>query len=159
MAPQYVEHLVQSVLRVLISFPLPVVAYFTQESLNYLRTIDDFPQLSSLNVPPGKYKTARSAKSGRPQGFDPPMSPPAYPTTSASQSRYPSHGYEESTADHGRFSRSGPHQMNRLESRPQSPQSTDILAPLAYLQNIPPPRRHPMDVKALMSFTPGSVRR
>ncbi|KAF8199972.1 Gti1/Pac2 family-domain-containing protein [Mycena galopus ATCC 62051] len=30
----------------------------------------------------------------------------------------------------------------------------EILAPLEYLENMPPPRRHPVDEKALMSFVP-----
>jgi hypothetical protein len=42
-------------------------------------------------------------------------------------------------------------------SRQHSTEITKVevtaLAPLDYLQNIPPPRRHPLDEKALMSFT------
>ncbi|ESK90894.1 hypothetical protein Moror_16480 [Moniliophthora roreri MCA 2997] len=74
-----------------------LIAYFTQDSLEYLRTIDDIPALSNLHVPPGKYITARTGKPRR------------------------------STAE--------------------------TLAPLEYLENIPPPRRHPVDEEALMSFT------
>ncbi|KAJ2930288.1 hypothetical protein H1R20_g6838, partial [Candolleomyces eurysporus] len=43
-----------------------LIAYFTEESLERLRSIDDIPQLANLRVPPGKYKSARSAK-GRPE--------------------------------------------------------------------------------------------
>jgi len=46
----------------LISF---TVAYFTEESLDWVRSIEDIPQLAALHVPHGKYKSARSAK-GRP---------------------------------------------------------------------------------------------
>jgi len=126
-----------------------MIAYFTQESLNYLRTIDDLPQLSSLNVPPGKYKTARSAKSGGTRSFDPTMSPPPYP----------SYGQDPLTVDDCRSSRSGHHQSNRLGPKSRSPQNAEVLAPLAYLQNIPPSRRHPLDERALMSFNPDLLRR
>ena len=43
-----------------------LVAYSTEESLERLRSIDDIPQLANLRVPPGKYKSAHSAK-GRPE--------------------------------------------------------------------------------------------
>lgn len=33
--------------------------------------------------------------------------------------------------------------------------SGKILAPLVYLQNLPPPKRHPVDEEALMAFSPG----
>ncbi|KAJ7861319.1 Gti1/Pac2 family-domain-containing protein [Mycena olivaceomarginata] len=42
-----------------------LIAYFTEESVDRLNCIDDYPDLSSLHVPHGKYKSARSVK-GRP---------------------------------------------------------------------------------------------
>ncbi|KAJ7162118.1 Gti1/Pac2 family-domain-containing protein [Mycena filopes] len=42
-----------------------LIAYFTEESVDRLSSIDDYPTLASLNVPHGKYKSARSVK-GRP---------------------------------------------------------------------------------------------
>ncbi|KAJ7665719.1 Gti1/Pac2 family-domain-containing protein [Mycena rosella] len=42
-----------------------LIAYFTEESVDRLSCIDDYPTLSSLKVPHGKYKSARSVK-GRP---------------------------------------------------------------------------------------------
>lgn len=49
-----------------------------------------------------------------------------------------------------------PHSGDRSKPRLVKPQnSSQILAPLAYLQNIAQPRRHPLDEKALMSFHPG----
>ena len=42
-----------------------IVAYFTQDTLDYLGIVDDFPALSSLEVPPGLYKSARSSKTRR----------------------------------------------------------------------------------------------
>ena len=35
-------------------------AYWTQESLDELMTVDDFPELRSLDVPPGTYLCART---------------------------------------------------------------------------------------------------
>lgn len=46
-----------------------VVAYFTQETANTLYTVQDFPHLASLQVPPGSFRSARSAK-GRPRAVE-----------------------------------------------------------------------------------------
>jgi hypothetical protein len=112
-----------------------LVAYFTQDTLDFLRTVDDFHQLASLAVPPGKYKTARSAKNLRShqQNVD-----------FISPRRHYEGPIALTISD-----RSG-YQANRLP--PQG--ASGVLAPLAYLQNVPPPRRHPLDEKALMSFVP-----
>ncbi|KAJ7212966.1 Gti1/Pac2 family-domain-containing protein [Mycena pura] len=42
-----------------------LIAYFTEESIDRLNSIDDYPALATLKVPHGKYKSARSVK-GRP---------------------------------------------------------------------------------------------
>jgi Gti1/Pac2 family transcription factor len=136
------------------------VAYFTQDSLQYLKTIQDIPGLANLHVPPGKYKSARSAK-GRPRdSYDPfqvnpwtgvsPHSsytaytqiPPNSLTTPLLTGPPPTYHPESPT--------NGPRSptSNRSRSSPEK-----ILAPLAYLENIPPPRRHPLDEEALMSFS------
>ncbi|KAF9462457.1 Gti1/Pac2 family-domain-containing protein [Collybia nuda] len=107
-----------------------LIAYFTQETLDFLRTIDDFHQLASLAVPPGKYKTARSAKNIRIYAPHPDV-------------------------DHGMGFGCGHSQIYPVGIRRPTQSVTGVLAPLAYLQNIPPPRRHPLDEKALMSFAPG----
>jgi len=119
-----------------------LIAYFTQASVDELRCVDDIRELASLTVPPGTYKSARSAK-GRPR-----------------DERFYDHQYAP-------YGYGGPHQhvsfpptsvwaddSSRLDhEKPQThPQN---LAPLAYLQNIAQPRRHPLDEKALMSFHPG----
>lgn len=108
-----------------------LVAYYTQETLEYLRVVDDIPMLHSLHVPPGRYKSARSAK-GR-GARDPHIT-----------------GYSPGGA-HG-----GPYAAFPTPpiSHPHPPNSSrlGILAPLAYLQNLPPPRRHPFDEELLMSL-------
>lgn len=131
-----------------------------------LRSIDDIPQLANLRVPPGKYKSARSAK-GRPEHiFNPDAEGSGY-----SQLEYVS--YAPSRRNSPTLTESTPNQTltwvdtsSPLELKPQtrryvpgSPATSDegpldaSLAPLAYLQNIPPPRRHPIDEKTLMLFT------
>ena len=133
-----------------------VVAYFTQDSLDSLRTIDDLPQLASLTVPPGKYRTARSVRPNRAhyQGFDVLPSSTGYLTSKNPQSRRLSHGPEnQAVVDHVRSNYPELRHFTGLGSRPGTLYGADDLAPLAYLQNIPPPRRHPLDEKALMSFT------
>ncbi|TFK44294.1 Gti1/Pac2 family-domain-containing protein [Crucibulum laeve] len=122
-----------------------LIAYFTQDTLDYLRTIDDFPELASLQVPPGKYKSARSSKSRPPR--DPPEVMDRYSGTIPNYTMI------------SRVTR--PLLIVDTHTRPMlsnnSHRVAEILAPLTYLQNIPPPPRHPMDEKALMSFTSGLV--
>ncbi|THU96745.1 hypothetical protein K435DRAFT_797078 [Dendrothele bispora CBS 962.96] len=133
-----------------------LIAYFTQNSLQYLRTIHDIPSLANLHVPPGKYKSARSAK-GRPRDsiYDPfqvnpwtgvsphnPYSPVMHSITTPLL-----HSPSLTMMSKQEFSHNGP-RSPRLRASPEK-----VLAPLAYLENIPPPRRHPMDEEALMSFS------
>ncbi|KAJ7021028.1 Gti1/Pac2 family-domain-containing protein, partial [Mycena alexandri] len=43
-----------------------LIAYFTQDTVDYLRTVDDIPYLAYIKVPVGVYKSARSAnRTGR----------------------------------------------------------------------------------------------
>ncbi|KAJ3807158.1 Gti1/Pac2 family-domain-containing protein [Lentinula lateritia] len=135
----YRENLIKQTYSVFVETPRGcrkwhLIAYFTQESLEFLHTIDDIPGLSNLHVPPGKYKSARSPKGKS-------SASPVYEPLAINS--FPD----------------GSHTLYPPPSpRLRSPSSTDrrrveILAPLAYLQNIPPPRRHPLDEEALMSFT------
>ncbi|KAK7005980.1 Gti1/Pac2 family-domain-containing protein [Favolaschia claudopus] len=121
-----------------------LIAYFTPRTLEYLHTVDDLPYLASIRVPPGMYKSARSAKGApRTRSFD-----------------YPSHLYPSTTVN----THSQPYNVvweggviiHVPNGRPMSPRSVKaLLAPLEYLENIPPARRHPIDEEALMSFVPG----
>jgi hypothetical protein len=150
-----------------------LIAYFTQDSLDYLRSIDDFPELASLPVPPGKYKSARSAK-GRPRDSHHAFDRRQSPLGTYNSHPHPQYApYTPSGVSEASTYRQGPHptakQTETRDDRPNDPNLGDrtqsrlaappklaeVLAPLAYLQNIPPPRRHPLDEKALMSFTPG----
>jgi hypothetical protein len=133
-----------------------LIAYFTQDTLDYLRCIYDIPELASLTVPPGTYKSARSAK-GRPRDerfFDRQYAPYVYGGPHEHVSFPPtlnSSSWADNTSQHD-----NPHFKSRAQPRLLAQQNAaQVLAPLAYLQNIAQPRRHPLDEKVLMSFHPG----
>ncbi|KAJ3759175.1 Gti1/Pac2 family-domain-containing protein [Lentinula raphanica] len=128
----YRENLIKQTYSVFVETPRGrrkwhLIAYFTQESLEFLHTIDDIPGLASLHVPPGKYKSARSAKNNNKSSAI--LTAPTY--------------YNPAILDTNR----------RLPTLSASERRNPSLAPLAYLENIPPPRRHPVDEEALMSFS------
>jgi len=142
-----------------------LIGYFTEESIERLKCIDDIPQLATLQVPHGKYKSARSAK-GRPDHiFNPESDVPEFahleyvPYTPRSAS---SHSPKERTWRNS--SHEAPHSEQRRLSAWGGSDSTSTddgglegLAPLAYLENIPPPRRHPLDEKALKLLSPAGL--
>jgi len=148
-----------------------LIAYFTEESVVRLRSIDDFAQLATLHVPHGKYRSARSAK-GRPDHIFNPESVNPPPRLEPSRHEYSpymprqSHHAESSMSQTLTWIDTSPRELGHQEhyspSRrgPASCSSSDEppenLAPLAYLQNIAPPRRHPVDEKTLMLFTPSA---
>ncbi|KAJ7141241.1 Gti1/Pac2 family-domain-containing protein [Mycena epipterygia] len=110
-----------------------LIAYFTQDSVDYLSSVDDIPYLAGLRAPPGMYKSARSAKgTGRTKFSE--QSFLCGSTNNIRSQPYPSYSPPSSLL------------CVRVPK---------ILAPLEYLENIPPPCRHPEDEKALMSFVPG----
>ncbi|KAJ7502382.1 Gti1/Pac2 family-domain-containing protein [Mycena galericulata] len=151
-----------------------LIAYFTEESVDRLNSIDDYPILSSLNVPHGKYKSARSVK-GRPDHiFNPddsadsgefshlqyvaydPGSVSSRSSRSTPSPRYPPRSltWNGPTSDRGdsrRQAEAGPHK--RGMSLPES--ELGSLAPLEYLETMTPPRRHPVDETALKLFKAG----
>ncbi|TFK44307.1 Gti1/Pac2 family-domain-containing protein [Crucibulum laeve] len=145
-----------------------LIAYFTEESIDRLRSIDDIPQLASLHVPHGKYKSARSAK-GRPDHiFNPetdspefsrleyvPYAPRRSPSLKLSpSSHHPLTWIESPPTDSSQLNQKRPQRRRGPGSSASSDDSSpDGLAPLAYLQTIPPPRRHPVDEKTLMLFS------
>ncbi|KAK7473267.1 hypothetical protein VKT23_001365 [Stygiomarasmius scandens] len=141
-----------------------LIAYFTEESLDYLRTIDDIDALATLPVPHGQYKSARSTK-GRPENiFNPDQDGQEFPRIEYIQYR------PKSPTLSDRSSQSPPKQDSAMPRRwilhgatgqvvspnethpptsmgPPSPEGD--LAPLVYLQTVSPPRRYPEDEKTL----------
>ncbi|KAJ6594486.1 Gti1/Pac2 family-domain-containing protein [Mycena capillaripes] len=156
-----------------------LIAYFTEESVDRLSCIDDYPTLASLKVPHGKYKSARSVK-GRPDHiFNPDDSadssefshlqyvaydPGSVSVSSRSSRSTPSprytprsltwNGPPSDRADSRRQPEPGPiRDHKRGRSLPES--DSGFLAPLEYLETVTPPRRHPVDETALKLFRAG----
>lgn len=127
-----------------------------------MRSIDDIPQLASLSVPHGKFKSARSAK-GRPDHIfnpesDSPIFPrleyvPHAPRTSPSISPTTSHP-EDNWFDYPVTSKNEPTPVaSGIVSSEETIGVRENLVPLHYLQDNAPPRRHPTDEKVLMLLT------
>ncbi|KAF8070448.1 Gti1/Pac2 family-domain-containing protein [Lyophyllum atratum] len=140
-----------------------LIAYFTEDSIEHLRSIDDFPHLANLIVPSGKYKSARSAK-GRPDHiFNTEADSPEFPRL-----EYIAYNPRRASISSTRIAldSANSHPARRMElplqSRYRTPSQSgsvssdesppDSLAPLEYLQNMAPPRRHPIDEKTLKLF-------
>ncbi|KAH7909292.1 Gti1/Pac2 family-domain-containing protein [Hygrophoropsis aurantiaca] len=127
-----------------------LIAYFTHDTLDFLRTVSDLPELSRITVPPGKYRSARHHPTRPPRG--PREDHPFYPL-SPQYAPYPSPPrllIQQSLTGSTIQPSHDPHGCS--DPRTGNPQA---LAPLIYLQNLAPPRRHPLDEEALMSFYPG----
>lgn len=60
-----------------------IVAYFTQETVDTLRTVDEMPSIAALRIPPGRFRSARAVK-GRGGGT---RHPPEHLITSPSPPR------------------------------------------------------------------------
>jgi len=134
-----------------------LIAYFTQETIDNLYTIDDFPELASLQVPPGKFRSARCVK-GRPKDTSENAGP--YSSNQARSPKYApyltSNGHHPSPLDPPAWPKA-PHDLtpgklggSRFSSTPDGAQ---VLAPLAFLETTHIPKRHPIDDRALRSFT------
>lgn len=122
MAPQYVFSVASTISRTELDHPVLLVAYFTKDTVDYLRTVDDIPHLACIKVPAGIYKSARSAQRTR--------------RTRATEQPY-----------------LGAFGGNNRHMPPRHVQEI-LLAPLEYLESLPPPCRHPVDEKALISVVP-----
>ncbi|KAF8813901.1 hypothetical protein BYT27DRAFT_7180681 [Phlegmacium glaucopus] len=106
-----------------------LIAYFTRDTCNHLKTVDDYPHLAAIPVPQGAYRAARNPKRPSRETNSP---PPHHPYQ---------HQMRDATSPEDTFSmhNDGNHRMR--------------LAPLKYLQAMPPPRRHVLDEMALNLLT------
>lgn len=149
MAPQYVVSVFKVLAETQTIYFVYVVAYFTHDSLDYLRTVSDIPDLARIDVPAGQYRSARHNPSKQ----------------SRAQREERSYSLAPQYAPYPSPPRIVPQRVSGLPHASSSPQRTDYsrralpwggqaLAPLEYLQNLAPPRRHPMDEKALMALYP-----
>jgi len=111
-----------------------LIAYYTQNTLDQLRTLDDHLELAALQVPEGAYKCARN---------------PKRPVREMNSSGRPllHHPYPYQTRDGGSTSHEDTANMQNDGNHGAT------LAPLQYLQSIPPQRRHIVDEMALIRLT------
>jgi len=121
-----------------------LIAYFTADTADDLRTVSEIPELARLDVPPGKYRSARHNPTRHrvhrdEQGSRAPSHQQFAP--------YPSPTRMFNPVFQGTIPLGG--------DAPRSlPRKGQTLAPLVYLQNLPPPRRHPVDEEILMTLYP-----
>ncbi|KAI9067361.1 hypothetical protein FKP32DRAFT_1644253 [Trametes sanguinea] len=136
-------------------------AYYTQESLETLATVDDVPIFRSVKVPPNQYVCARNnsgRRTTRQNGLSEPyMIPPVSRPIAADPSPPPSSGSSDGSDVHSRASPpiSIPPSSPVAPAAPLPPGRSvadRCLAPLAYLQNISPRARDPLDDEVLRQF-------
>ena len=130
-------------------------AYYTQESLQFLKTVDNIPLLRAMTVPHNRYVCARS-NGGRRNARPGVTKSIVHPLTHDNSSLSPLLG-RETAEDH-----SISYSLTKSSSRGYIPPAAPLppgfvlserrLAPLEYLQNISPKARHPVDDEALRQF-------
>lgn len=135
-------------------------AYYTQETVDQLDTVDDIPELRTLYVPDGAYICARTssqrrnARAAQKRSLD-------ESTESQLRPLHP-YQYDRCTPPLPPSASPPPQQWSPLTNailptRDHSPRAYGDcadrqLAPLEYLQNIPPSSRNPVDDEILKSF-------
>ncbi|EIW83408.1 hypothetical protein CONPUDRAFT_102182 [Coniophora puteana RWD-64-598 SS2] len=129
-----------------------MIAYFTHDTVDYLRTIDEIPDLARISVPSGLYRSARH-NPGQRRDRDlwaepsrgPQYRPYSYPAVARQPSPPPTSSMPLIAPTPG--SNSAPPSVGARENGQE-------LAPLVYLENLAPRRRHPVDEEALMALHP-----
>jgi hypothetical protein len=139
-------------------------AYFSQNKLDDLRTIDEIHGIGNVAVPEGWFKSARVGKTrrdSRAQGHNPqPVDAPLQPTTPPYYT-YPlgssptSQGRQVPTSNHLSSSPSPSSQSSTTSSSSVHNTSHPMghLVPLEYLKNVSAPRRDPADEQLLRRFS------
>ncbi|KAF8134248.1 Gti1/Pac2 family-domain-containing protein [Boletus edulis] len=123
-----------------------LIAYFTADTADDLRTVTEIPELARLDVPVGKYRSARHNPARHRVHRDEPSHTPSHQQFAPypSPTRLFNPGFQSTIPLGG----DGPRGVPSLDRKGQT------LAPLVYLQNLPPPRRHPVDEEILMTLYP-----
>ncbi|KAI0633555.1 hypothetical protein C8Q77DRAFT_1073386 [Trametes polyzona] len=135
-------------------------AYYTQESLESLATVDDIAIFNRVQVPANRYVCARNNGARRGVRTGPPVEPPMLlPTTPGPAGSKSSPTFSSSSSSDSRYSSQPP---VSLPPTPPVPPAAPLpagsilaerrLAPLEYLQNISPRARDPIDDEALRQF-------
>ncbi|KXN89144.1 cAMP-independent regulatory protein pac2 [Leucoagaricus sp. SymC.cos] len=138
-----------------------LTAYFSQNKLDELRTVDEIPGIGDVAVPEGWFKSARVGKArrdSRAQGNNPQSveassqstTPPfyTYPLGSSPTSQSRSNG-----PPNQRSSPPSPSSHSSTSSIHNTPHPTGQLVPLEYLKNVSAPRRDPTDEQLLRRFS------
>lgn len=151
MAPEYVSRLYslsmsQLTYTTLLSY---LDAYYSQETFDKLLTIDDFPLLKKIVVPPNQYTCARANNLRRARAANRQSSTDEGdgldPTTPATRAATVYTTYHQSPPS--------PYSGEvHLTPPPSHSPSHRQLAPLQYLQNITPRVRNPVDDEQLRSL-------
>ncbi|KAI0948985.1 hypothetical protein AcW1_008708 [Taiwanofungus camphoratus] len=125
-------------------------AYYTQDTLDQLNTVDQIPQLKSIQVPAGLYVCARTNTARRMSRIlaRPSAERRSSDTTSSSSSRGLDVPPSTQSIAVGSLPLPFPGAAGFNTPAPYARQ----LAPLEYLQNIPPQARDPIDDEVLRSF-------
>lgn len=127
-----------------------LVAYFTTDTADDLRTVSDISELACLSVPPGKYRSARHNPARHRAHRDEQVN---HPPSHQQFAPYPSPPRMFNPVFQGAVSLAVPGGDGHRD--PASfEKKGQTLAPLIYLQNLPPPRRHPVDEEILMTLYP-----
>lgn len=139
-----------------------LTAYFSQNRLDELRTVDEIPGIGNMAVPEGWFKSARIGKArrdSRAQGNNPqssetlsqPSTPPLYTyplgSSPTSQQRHVPAAHPSSSPS--------PSSQSSTTSSPSihTNNQSSGLVPLEYLQNVSAPRRDPTDEQLLRRFS------
>ncbi|KAF9447146.1 hypothetical protein P691DRAFT_776338 [Macrolepiota fuliginosa MF-IS2] len=142
---------------------LNLAAYFSQNRLDELRTVDRIHGVGDVTVPEGWFKSARVGKARRDsraqsnnntQPSENPSTPPfyTYPLGSSPTSQHhhapAQHPPASSPSPSGRSSSTSSSSNHNSSGHP-----TGHLVPLEYLQNVSAPRRDPADEQTLRRFS------
>lgn len=145
-----------------------LAAYFSQNKLDELRTVDELPGIGNVAVPEGWFKSARIGKARRdsvrvqgnnpqsPETLSQPSTPPfyTYPLGSSPTSQQ---RHVPLAIPHPPSSSPSPSSQSSTVSSPSihiNSQPNGHLVPLEYLQNVSAPRRDPTDEQLLRRFSP-----
>ena len=151
-------------------------AYYTQESYESLNTVDDFPELAEIQVPPNQYvcarnngarRNVRNGSGGAGGGYEHALPSLTYRDTerspalssNSSTESFPSYVLTASQVSPYPPPPSSSPESTGFVVPPAVPLRTGFplgadrrLAPLEYLQNISPRARNPADDEALRQF-------
>ncbi|PCH36012.1 hypothetical protein WOLCODRAFT_166611 [Wolfiporia cocos MD-104 SS10] len=131
-------------------------AYYTQDTVDQLRTVDHIPTLRDLEVPAGRFVCARTSGSRRANRGAGRATSATHKVSAASLSSQSERSTTVSPKSDERTETSVPRMNPTIHYLPLTLSTAQSahrrLAPLEFLQSIPPKVRDPIDDQALKSF-------